>query len=75
VPLQNCRKVIPPHGKLLLVEWVMPAGAEPREDFRFWDTVTMDLIMLATFGSRSGYVRSRSEFHALLATAGFTSRL
>jgi SAM-dependent methyltransferase len=72
VPLQNCRKVIPPHGKLLLVEWVMPTGREPREDFRFWDTVTMDLIMLAAFGSRSGHVRSRSEFQALLGTAGFT---
>jgi SAM-dependent methyltransferase len=70
-PLRNCRKAIAPRGKLLLVEWVMPRGGEPREGFRFWDTVMMDLIMLAAFGSRSGYVRTRAEFQALLATAGF----
>jgi len=70
VPLRNCRKA--PRGKLLLVEWVMPTGSEPTVGFRFWDTVMMDLIMLAAFGSRSGYVRTRSEFHTLLAAAGFT---
>ena len=66
VPLQNCRKAIAPRGKLLLVEWVMPTGGEPRVGFRFWDTVIMDLVMLAAFGSRSGYVRTRSEFDKLL---------
>lgn len=72
VPLRNCRKVIAPNGKLLLVEWVMPTGDDPKDGFRFWDTVTMDLIMLAAFGSRSGYVRTRPEFQALLGAAGFT---
>lgn len=72
VPLQNCRKAIAPSGKLLLVEWVMPNGGDPKEGFRFWDTVTMDLVMLAAFGSRSGHVRTGPEFHALLDTAGFT---
>jgi len=72
VPLRNCRKVIAPGGKLLLVEWAMPARDESREGFRFWDTVTMDLIMLAAFGSRSGHVRTRSEFQALLGAAGFS---
>src|SRR5262249_38989479 len=70
-PLRNCRKAIAPRGKLLVVEWVMPAGGEPREGFRFWDTVMMDLIMLAAFGSRSGYVRTRAEFQALFAASGF----
>ena len=70
VPLRNCRKA--PHGKLVLVEWVMPTGDESKDGFRFWDTVTMDLIMLAAFGSRSGYVRTRSEFQTLLGAAGFT---
>ena len=50
----------------------MPTAGEAREGFRFWDTVMMDLIMLAAFGSRSGYVRTRSEFKALLDTAGFS---
>lgn len=72
VPLRNCRKAIAPNGKLLLVEWVMPAGGEPKEGFRFWDTVTFDLIMLGVFGSRSGHVRTRPEFEALLSAAGFT---
>jgi SAM-dependent methyltransferase len=72
VPLRNCRKAIAPRGKLLLVEWVMPTGGEPKGGFRFWDTVIMDLIMLAAFGSRSGYVRTRPEFQTLLDAAGFT---
>lgn len=72
VPLRNCRKAIAPGGKLLLVEWVVPTGDDPKEGLRFWDTVTMDLIMLAAFGSRSGYVRTRAEFQALLGAAGFT---
>jgi len=72
VPLRNCREAIATRGKLLLVEWVMPTGSEPRVGFRFWDTVIMDLIMLAAFGSRSGYVRTRSEFQTLLDAAGFT---
>jgi SAM-dependent methyltransferase len=71
-PLRNCRKVIAEGGKLLLVEWIVPTGDEPKEGFRYWDTVTMDLVMLAAFGSRSGHVRTRSEFQALLAAAGFS---
>lgn len=71
VPLRNCRKAIASHGKCLLVEWLVPAGDEPKEEFRFWDTVTIDLIMLTVFGSRSGHVRTRSEFQALLGAAGF----
>jgi SAM-dependent methyltransferase len=71
VPLRNCRKAIAPRGKLLLIEWIMPTGGEPRMDFRFWDTVIMDLVMLAAFGSQSGYVRTRSEFDKLLDGAGF----
>jgi hypothetical protein len=41
------------------------------KQFRFWDTVTLDLIMLAAFESPSGYVRTRLEFQALLDAAGF----
>ena len=72
VPLRNCRKTIAPRGKLLLVEWVIPTGDEPKKGFRFWDTVAMDLVMLAAFGSRSGHVRTRAEFQVLLGAAGFT---
>jgi hypothetical protein len=70
LPLRNCRKAISPKGKVLLVEWVMPAANEPREGYWFWDTVNIDLNMLAIFGS-GGRVRTRSGFQDLLAAAGF----
>jgi SAM-dependent methyltransferase len=72
VALQNCRKVIAPQGKLLLVDWIIPVADEPREGFRFWDTVMTDLIMLVTFGSQRGRIRTRAEFQALLSAASFT---
>jgi hypothetical protein len=49
----------------------MPAGNEPREHFRFFDTVFRDLIMLSVNGSARGRVRTRSEFQDLLDAAGF----
>jgi ubiquinone/menaquinone biosynthesis C-methylase UbiE len=72
IPLRNCRKVIAASGKLLLVEWIMPTAEAPKDTFSFWDSVTMDLVMLAAFGSRSGHVRTRSEFETLLGAAGFS---
>ena len=69
--LRNVRKAIALGGKLLLIDWVMPIGDEPKDAFLYWDTVTMDLIMLAAFGSRGGYVRTRPQFEALLNAAGF----
>jgi SAM-dependent methyltransferase len=41
--LRNCRKAIAENGKILLIEWVMPAGNEPRERFQFFDTVFQGL--------------------------------
>jgi O-methyltransferase domain/Dimerisation domain len=71
IPLRNCRKAIPKNGRVLLLEWVMPAGNEPREGFRFWDTVSRDLLMLSIYGNEGGRVRTRSGFQDLLAAAGF----
>ena len=71
IPLRNCRKAIVENGKVLLIEWVMPTGNEPRQGFRFWETVSRDLIMLSINGSRHGRVRTRSGFGDLLAAAGF----
>jgi hypothetical protein len=71
IPLRNCRKAIAENGKVLLIEWVMPAGSEPREGFRFWDTVARDLLMLSIYGSGGGRVRTRSGFQDLLSAAGF----
>jgi O-methyltransferase domain len=70
--LRHCRKAMAPAGKLILIEWVMASADEPKHGFRFWDTVTMDLVMLAAFGSESGRIRTRREFQTLLETAGFT---
>jgi SAM-dependent methyltransferase len=70
LPLQNCHKVMAKQGKLLLVDWIMPAADEPRDTFRFWDAVITDLIMLATTGIRSR-IRTSAEFQALLHEAGF----
>jgi len=72
VALQNCHKGIAPQGKLVLVDWIIPAADEPKEGFGLWDTVMTDLIMLAAFGSRRGRIRTKAEFQALLRAAGFT---
>ena len=69
--LRNCRKAIAENGKVLLIEWIMPAGDEPRERFRFFDTVSRDLIMLSMNGTGGGRVRTRSGFRDLLAATGF----
>ncbi len=71
VPLRHCRRAMTRGGKLLLVEWVMPTGDASADGFRYWDTVMMDLVMLAAFGSHSGYVRTRAEFDGLLGATGF----
>ncbi|MEO8136689.1 MAG: methyltransferase [Betaproteobacteria bacterium] len=71
VVLRNCRSAISSDGKLLLLEWVLASGDEERDGYRFWDTVTMDLVMLAAFGRDGGRLRTRSEFESLLQAAGF----
>lgn len=60
--LGNCRKVIPPTGRLLLVEVVVPAGngRSLAKDF--------DFAMLLYPGGRE---RTEAEYRNLLGTAGF----
>lgn len=69
--LRNCRGAISSSGKLLLLEWVLASGNDSRDSYRAWDTVTMDIVMLAAFGSHGGRLRTRSEFELLLEVAGF----
>jgi O-methyltransferase domain len=59
--LNNCRKVIPKNGRLLIIEAV-PAGNEPSlaKDF--------DMVMLVLPG---GIERTEQEYKLLLAQAGF----
>jgi O-methyltransferase domain/Dimerisation domain len=60
--LQQCRQVMPEHGKLLVVELVVPPGNEP--SFGKW----LDLHMLAIPGGRE---RTAGEYDALFRAAGF----
>jgi hypothetical protein len=73
--LRNCRAAMADSGTLLLSEWVMPAGSTIRgvaiDDYTFWDTATMDLIMLTHGGAQAGRVRTEAEFRSLLEATGF----
>jgi hypothetical protein len=60
--LQNCRTAMPPHGKLLLIELVVPSGNEPSF------AKMLDLVMLFLAGGRE---RTADEHRELLASAGF----
>jgi hypothetical protein len=60
--LRNCRAVIPPHGRLFLVEAVVPMGNEPSPAKEF------DMAMLIYPG---GMERTEEEYRALFSAAGF----
>jgi hypothetical protein len=61
--LTNCRKAVGPHGKLLVLELVVPPGNEP--DISKMEDINM-LVM--THGGRE---RTEEEFRALFQQAGF----
>ena len=60
--LTQCRHAMPPHGKLLLVELVVPAGEEPF--LGKW----LDLHMLVMANGRE---RTAAEYEVLVRRAGF----
>lgn len=60
--LRQCRRAIPPHGRLLLLEQIIPA--EPARD----PACLLDLHMLVMLGGRE---RTRGQWHALLERGGF----
>ena len=59
--LRQCRRAIPAHGKLLVIELVLPAGEEPF--FGKW----LDVHMLVLLGARE---RTATEYEALFHMAG-----
>ena len=59
--LKTCRAACEPHGKVLLVEWVIQEGNEP--SFGKW----LDLAMLILL---SGKERTEAEYRDLLTEAG-----
>ncbi len=62
VILRQCRRAIPDHGKLLVVELVLPPGEEPF--FGKW----LDLHMLVLLGGRE---RTASEYDTIFRAARF----
>ena len=60
--LCNCRAVLPPAGRLLLVESVVPPGNEPHP------SKLMDFVMLTALGGRE---RTADEYRELLDESGF----
>lgn len=60
--LRNCRKAIPTHGRLLILESVLPPGDTPHPG------KMMDLLMLTVTG---GMERTSDEFSAMLSAADF----
>ena len=61
--LKNIREVIPDDGRLLIVEAVIPPGNDP------FPAKFLDLTMLVIPGGKE---RTREEYEALYAEAGFT---
>jgi len=60
--LGNCRKVMKPGGRLLIIEMVLPAGDIPHPG------KMTDIVMLTVPG---GQERTEKEYDALLTKAGF----
>jgi len=60
--LRQCRRAMPTHGKLLVIELVLPPGEEPF--FGKW----LDLHMLVLLGARE---RTATEYDSLFRRSGF----
>lgn len=60
--LKNCHQAMPDHGKLLLVESIIPPGNEPSP------AQFIDVIMLLMTGGRE---RTEEEYRSLLRSNGF----
>ncbi len=60
--LKNCHQAMPDHGKLLLIESILPPGNEP-SPAKF-----IDVIMLLMTGGRE---RTEAEYRSLLRSNGF----
>ncbi|MEU6449825.1 methyltransferase [Streptomyces sp. NPDC046979] len=61
--LRTCRAAMPAHARLLVVNAMIPAGNEPHPG------KTIDMLMMTVLNGRG---RTRAEYEALLAAAGFT---
>jgi hypothetical protein len=64
VILRNIRHAIQPQGRLLLVDFVVPASNEPS----LGKLVDLQMLVMSSFGGRE---RTASEFQELLGSTGF----
>lgn len=64
--LRNCRRAMPRDGRLLLIERILPARAEPSATVR--SLLVSNLMMMVMNG---GGERTEEEYRALLRAAGF----
>jgi hypothetical protein len=64
--LATCRAAVPPHGRLLLVEALLPERARDQPA-----AIRMDVHMLVLLGARE---RTEAQYRELLEAAGFTVR-
>ncbi|MFF1476350.1 methyltransferase [Streptomyces sp. NPDC058301] len=61
--LRTCREAMPAHARLLVINAMIPAGNDPHPG------KTIDVLMMTVLNGKG---RTRAEYEALLATAGFT---
>jgi len=67
--LQSCRRAMADGATVVIVEWIMPTGAEQSDESIVWDTASMDLNMLAIHGASGWRVRTRAEFEHVVEAA------
>jgi hypothetical protein len=68
--LQNCCRAMARGGKVVIIEWITPTGVEQCDEFKRWDSVSMDLNMLAIHGAGGWRVRTREEFERVIVASG-----
>lgn len=61
--LRTCREAMPAHGRLLVINAMIPAGNDPHPG------KTIDVLMMTVLNGKG---RTRAEYAALLARAGFS---
>ncbi|KAI4364302.1 hypothetical protein MLD38_020413 [Melastoma candidum] len=66
--MKNCWDALPEHGKVLIVDAVVPE--QPNSDIVAWNSFLPDMIMLNVAPGK-GRDRSMKEFEAIAAQAGF----
>src|ERR1700733_6609695 len=65
--LANCRQVMPPHGRLLVLEAILPPKISPSREMT-GTVLAGDLNMLVSTGGRE---RTEAEFSSLFEATGF----